>query len=158
MKQLKTIQENLSIVKLDPKDPPPQWALESSFYSLTRTREELSIVCESEKVPEAVQNRNDGWVGFNVQGPLGFSLTGILSSIATPLANARISIFAISSFAKCDVDEVIFYVNDKNYPADRIRERCQNEVNVRDCSLSKVIRLVKDGYTEEEIYERCIRE
>jgi len=47
---------------------------------------------------------------IKVEGPLDFSLTGVLVSIAVPLANANISIFSISTF---DTDYIL--VQDKNF-------------------------------------------
>jgi hypothetical protein len=75
----------------------PEWATSSDFYSVTRTPDELSIVCSEDVVPQEVE-RETGWACLKVQGPLDFSMTGVLSALAGILANAGISLFAISTF------------------------------------------------------------
>jgi len=68
-----------------------------SFYSVTHTDEELSVVCEFDAVPPGIR-REGPWACLEVEGPLDFSLTGILAGLATPLAGANISIFAVSTY------------------------------------------------------------
>ena len=81
----------------------PGWATGGPFSSVTRTAGELSIVCVEGLAPEGTKCEC-GWRSFQVAGPLDFSLTGILAAIATPLAGAGVSIFAISTF---DTDYVL---------------------------------------------------
>jgi hypothetical protein len=87
----------LCICRLDPADPVPAWATESSFVSITQTPEELSIVCAQVVVPDMVHCVGD-WRCLRVAGQLDFSLVGVLASVVTPLAAAGISVFAISTF------------------------------------------------------------
>jgi len=75
----------------------PNWATDSKFFSVTRTQDELSIVCAQTDVPSNIQVEPN-WTCLKVQGPLDFSLTGVLNSLTMPLADAGISIFAISTF------------------------------------------------------------
>lgn len=75
----------------------PKWATGGSFCSATRTPHELSIVCEQARVPSDVTMQG-GWRALMVEGPLDFELTGVLASLATPLAAAGISIFAIATY------------------------------------------------------------
>lgn len=75
----------------------PDWASGSEFYSVTRTAEELSVVCEEGDVPPGVTCER-GWRAIKVLGPLDFSLTGVLESLARPLAEAEISLFALSTY------------------------------------------------------------
>jgi hypothetical protein len=89
--------ETLAICRLEKDAAIPDWAMTGSFLSTTRTAEELSIVCPQIQVP-AVMKREEGWRCIKVQGPLDFSLTGILASLTTPLAKAGISVFAISTY------------------------------------------------------------
>jgi hypothetical protein len=84
------------ICRLDKDAPIPEWA-HIGFSSITRTPDELSIVCKEEIVPERVICER-GWHCLQVMGPLDFALTGILASLAAPLAEAGISIFAISTY------------------------------------------------------------
>jgi len=95
--KLKVLPEKLAICHFDKKTPFPEWAKEISFCSITRTDDELSIVCPQEKIPGGVLCEK-GWRALKVKGPLGFSLTGIVSSLSKPLAEAKISIFYISTY------------------------------------------------------------
>jgi uncharacterized protein len=98
--KLRLIDSTFSVIKLSAKDAIPSWLNNSDVYSITRTDEELSIVCSSECLPpneEFIDVEND-WKCIKVEGILDFGLTGILSSLATPLAENEISIFAISTF------------------------------------------------------------
>jgi len=89
--------DTLAICRLDRDAPLPEWAQRSSFFSCTRTHSELSIVCSQKDVPIYVLCEK-GWRCLKVEGPLDFSLTGILASLVTPLAKVGISIFAISTY------------------------------------------------------------
>lgn len=71
---------------------------EAPYMFIGRTDEERSLVCETARVPGNVVERDDGWRGFRIEGVLDFSLIGILSKIATVLAEARIGIFVVSTF------------------------------------------------------------
>ena len=95
-----------AICRLDAPDEVPSWATFSSarrgsgiddFASITRTGDELSIVAPEAVVPQAVKS-DRGWRIIKVLGPLDLSLTGVLAALAAPLADARVNIFAISTF------------------------------------------------------------
>ncbi|MBI3658960.1 ACT domain-containing protein [Candidatus Acetothermia bacterium] len=75
----------------------PIWALSGSFFSITRTSEELSVVRSQGLVPSEFQSERN-WRCLKVEGSLDFALTGVLASIAEPLARANISIFSISTY------------------------------------------------------------
>ena len=75
----------------------PEWLGKSGFYSVTHTEDELSLVCPQIQVPEGIR-KEGGWRCLKVEGPLDFSLTGVLASLTAPLAIAEISVFAISTF------------------------------------------------------------
>jgi hypothetical protein len=89
----------LAICRLDPDAPLPAWTMSASpsLVSITRTANELSIVCAQEPVPDDVQREGD-WRCLMLEGPLDFSLNGVLSALLTPLAEASVSIFALSTF------------------------------------------------------------
>jgi len=101
----------LAVARLNPIDEIPGWATPAPISSITRTRDELSIVCGAASVPADVRAER-GWRSLRVAGSLDFSLTGVLASIAGPLAEAGISIFAISSY---DTDYVL--VREQNLSA-----------------------------------------
>jgi hypothetical protein len=94
---LSLLADTFAICRLGSSAPIPSWVTNGDFFSITRTPDELSIVCRQSDVPSEIQSERD-WRYLQVNGPLDFSLTGILASLATPLANAGISIFAISTF------------------------------------------------------------
>lgn len=95
--KLKIIEGSFAVCKLAPEVKIPDWVNSSCFFSITKSSIELSIVCESLNVPDSVKSEM-GWSLIKVDGVLDFSLTGILSSLSSPLAKAQISIFAISTF------------------------------------------------------------
>ena len=76
----------------------------SGLYFIGSTDAELSLVCETDRAPADTLAREDGWRAFRVVGTLDFSLTGILSRIATVLADERIGIFAVSTY---DTDYIL---------------------------------------------------
>jgi hypothetical protein len=85
-----------SICRLDADVALPDWATRA-FSSITRTANELSIVCASDDVPADVQAQR-GYRGLAVRGPLDFSLVGIVATLAGALAAASISIFVVSTY------------------------------------------------------------
>jgi hypothetical protein len=105
---LSVLQEAFAVCRLKNDAQIPDWALLGSFFSITRTARELSIVCRQSNVPEGMRCEK-GWRCLQVEGPLEFSLTGILTSLLTPLAQARIPVFVISTY---DTDYVM--IQEKN--------------------------------------------
>ncbi len=87
----------LAVCRLAPDAERPAWAEAGAFSSITRTPEELSIVCAEARVPPGVRCE-PGWRALMVHGPLDFSLTGILAGLAAPLAEAGVPLFALSTF------------------------------------------------------------
>jgi hypothetical protein len=95
---------SLAICRLAPDTEIPAWALlQRSLLSITYTNDELCIVCPASIVPQGVRTETN-WRAIKVQGPLDFSLTGVLASLAAPLASANIPLFAISTF---DTDYIL---------------------------------------------------
>lgn len=94
--QLEWLPGDFAICRLEP-GPAPQWATRGAFWAITRTEDELSVVVEGGCVPAGVKSEV-GWACLRVVGPLDFALTGVLSSLAEPLARAGVSIFALSTF------------------------------------------------------------
>lgn len=72
--------------------------LNTDFYFIGKTDEEISLVCRTENVPANTTNRDDGWKGVRIQGVLDFSLIGILSKLSGILAEHKIGIFAVSTY------------------------------------------------------------
>ena len=94
---LTVLSETFTIHKLSPDASIPEEILKSNFYSVSKTENELSLVC-SEVIEVHSLQISKGWKCIKVKGPLDFNLTGILAGISDILAQANISIFAISTF------------------------------------------------------------
>ena len=116
---LKILEKDFAVCRLGPEESIPNWALPSSFLSVSRTSTELSIVCEENLVPIGVKSEQ-GWRMLGVEGILDFSLTGILASILNPLAGVKISIFAVSTF---DTDYVLVKKNDLDQACESLRSK-----------------------------------
>jgi len=101
--KLTLIEETFTLHRLEAAASIPDVVLDSSFFSITRTSDELSIA-----VPEGVTlwgtRQEAGWSCIKVLGPLDFALTGILAGISGALAEEGISIFAVSTF---DTDYIL---------------------------------------------------
>lgn len=76
----------------------------ASWLFVGKTDAELSVVCLREDAPQQYEAREDGWRAFRVAGQMDFSLTGVLAGLSAVLAQAGISIFAVSTF---DTDYVL---------------------------------------------------
>ncbi len=100
---LQLLAGEFAVCRLASEEPVPAWAGSAVFSSITRTADELSIVCPAVQVPAQVKCER-GWRMLKLRGPLPFSATGILHSVLTPLAEARISVFTVSTF---DTDYVL---------------------------------------------------
>jgi hypothetical protein len=100
---MKLLKEKFGVCRLNKNELIPEWAQKGAFYSITKTLDELSIVCSQDNIPSNVKCEKN-WRILKVEGPLEFSLIGILSSISTILAQKRISIFAVSTY---DTDYIL---------------------------------------------------
>jgi uncharacterized protein len=103
--------ELLAVVRLGPGAEMPDWVTSSSVLSVTATAQETSVVCAAEGVPAKARQQGP-FAAFAVAGTLDFALTGVLSALLTPLAEAEISVFTISTF---DTDWILL-------PAERAGE------------------------------------
>jgi hypothetical protein len=95
--KLRTIPDRFAICKLQSGESVPSWAISGKIWSVTRTATELSIVCIQENIPQDVKAEGN-WRMLEVIGPLPFEMVGVLSSLATPLAENGVSIFTLSTF------------------------------------------------------------
>ena len=97
------IHGQFAICKLSAGAPIPEWALAGAFTSVSRTSDELSIVCPADNFPPDVTSASR-WICLKLAGPFAFSQVGILAAFIDPLAQNGIPIFAISTF---DTDYVL---------------------------------------------------
>ncbi len=105
---LRVLPDTFAVCRLDPSCAIPDWAAcddaAGEFISITRTADALSIVCRESRVPNAGITCERSWRALQLQGPFDFEQIGILASVARPLAEARVSILAISTY---DTDYVL---------------------------------------------------
>lgn len=121
---LSILPQKLAICRLDKNFPIPSWVESDDYFSITKTKDELSIVCPEKTVPNDIKAEKD-WRAFKVEGVLDFSLTGILASLAVPLAKAKISIFAISTY---DTDYLLI----KEEKFDQAKKVLSNFCNIKE--------------------------
>jgi hypothetical protein len=96
--KLHLLKGRFAICRLDAHEKPPSWARRGAeFTSITRTADELSVICAEDLAPKRVK-RESGWRMFKIEGPLDFALTGILAAVAKPLADTGVSIFVMSTY------------------------------------------------------------
>ncbi|MDN5761007.1 MAG: ACT domain-containing protein [Microlunatus sp.] len=99
--QLTRHTSEVGLARLPAHDAVPAWALaeahETPFWSVTRTADELSIICAHAAVPDSVTAAGP-FAAFSIDGPLDHSLIGVLAGLTAPLADANIAILAQSTF------------------------------------------------------------
>lgn len=94
--RLRVLPNRLAICRLDADAPLPSWP-RGTFTSVTRTEEELSIICDEDSVPPGVRaSRN--WQLLSVEGPIPFEATGVAAALISPLAAAGVSVFLLATF------------------------------------------------------------
>jgi uncharacterized protein len=108
--QLSLLPDVLAVCRLEPSNPIPEWATRTGFFSVSRTTDQLSIVCANSEVSDGVR-ASRGWRAIKIEGPLDLDLVGILVSVAVPLAHAGIGILPIGTF---DTDYIL--VRDRQLP------------------------------------------
>jgi aminoglycoside 6'-N-acetyltransferase I len=112
------LNNRFAICRLGADDLVPAWALAVRFFSITRTDDELSVICPVEAVPEGVRCER-GWRCLRVAGVLPFSAIGVLASLTGPLATAGISVFAVSTF---DTDYLLVKAGDLAKACEALRD------------------------------------
>ena len=113
---IRILPDRLAICHLPADDPLPEWAARESLWSVTHTPEELSIVCPEKSVPTGIV-ADRGWRPLRVLGQLPLTMTGVLASLAEPLARAGIPLFAVSTF---DTDIVLIRETDLEIARDAL--------------------------------------
>ena len=103
MLTLSVLPSEYAVCQLPADQAIPAWASAGELFSVTRTPEELSIVCAASSVPAGVRH-TAGWSALKLHGPFDFALTGILAGVLNPLHTAGVGIFALSTF---DTDYVL---------------------------------------------------
>lgn len=91
------IEGRFAVCQLPPTAPIPDWLAHNFFISITRTADELSIVCAEQFVPDDIK-ADKHWACLKLEGPFPFSQTGVLLSFISPLSENGIPIFAMATF------------------------------------------------------------
>jgi len=117
--ELTVLGDVFAICRLAPDASIPAWGTSGPFVSVTRTPDELSLVCLQDAVPQGVRCER-AWCCLRVQGPLDFSLVGVLAALVSPLAEAGLSVFAVSTF---DTDYLLVREREMQQAIEALRER-----------------------------------
>lgn len=100
---LSVLPGEFSVAQLPAGSPLPAWAVSGSLWAIVGAPGEVSVVTASGAVPAGVRSEG-GWAALRLHGPFPFHLTGILAAVLTPLRDAGVGIFALSTF---DTDYVL---------------------------------------------------
>jgi hypothetical protein len=116
--KIRTLPDSYAVVRLHPGAELPEWVDKGPFRCVTRTDNEVSVVCRDPDVPKG-ESVDRGWTVLEVMGPLDFSLSGVVASLVVPLAAADLPIFVISTF---ESDYVLVRSADLGRAADALEE------------------------------------
>ena len=89
--------DRYTVLRFLPEATPPAWAMTGDFFSVTRSKEELSVVTRVENLPSR-ETAVSQWHALKVDGPLAFTEIGVLLSLTAPLARDGVAIFVVSTF------------------------------------------------------------
>ena len=117
--RLSMLDERLAVCRLEARAEIPPWATGAPFFCVTRTPDELSIICPEERVPAGI-TCEPGWRAFKLEGAFDFGLVGVLSSVAAPLAESEVGILAIATY---DTDYVLVQGSQLDLAVTALRER-----------------------------------
>ena len=104
---LRVLSERLSVCRLPVDAPWPTPTPGTSFFSVTRTESEVSVVCAEDQAPTGDHVRVEpDWRALEVAGPLDFSMVGVMAALTAPLADVDVSVFVVSTY---DTDYVLVH-------------------------------------------------
>ncbi len=95
--RLRLLPGDYAVARMDPDAALPGWADGPGFVSISRSDDELSVLCQSERVPPLIRHET-GWACMKLVGPFAFDQTGVVLSVIRPLSEAGIGIFVVSTF------------------------------------------------------------
>jgi hypothetical protein len=95
--KLRLLDGDYGVARLGPSDAIPAWADGNGFVSISRSDDELSVVCLESRIPGDARS-DRGWSCFKLLGPFAFDETGIVLSVISPLSSGGIGIFVVSTF------------------------------------------------------------
>ena len=118
MYTLNLLSDEMAIARMPATAPLPEWVLDAPFFSVTRTPDELSILCPSHLLPAEITAER-GWRCLQVAGPLDFDLVGVLASLLEPLQMVGISVFVLSTY---DTDYILVKATQLTVAIDALQE------------------------------------
>ncbi len=95
--RMRVLDGDYGVARLEPSEPIPAWAEGPGFVSISRSDDELSVVCLESRIPEGVRD-DRGWACLKLLGPFAFDETGIVLSVIAPLSDNGVGIFVVSTF------------------------------------------------------------
>jgi hypothetical protein len=98
---LTLLPDRYAVCLLPPTAPMPAWADGGTFVSITRTRDELSIICAQALLPDPLPENTmvaRNWALLRVEGPFDFETTGVLAALSAPLAHAGVVTLAVATY------------------------------------------------------------
>jgi len=97
--RLLVLPEKYGVVKLDPStEINTKGGNATELLAVVHTPEETTIVCQENFISPG-KEAEKGWRALKVEGTLEFELIGVLASILTPLAEAGISVYTLSTYS-----------------------------------------------------------
>jgi hypothetical protein len=118
-RDLNVLPQRFAVCRLSGDAAIPPWATEGAFLSITRTADELSLVCCQELVPAGILCERE-WRCLRVAGTMAFSTVGVVADLSRPLADAGIGIFIVSTF---DTDYLLAKAEDWPQAIDVLRRQ-----------------------------------
>ena len=94
--KLKLLTSQFAVLKLEPSENIPTWATQSEHFFISKTSDELSVICPEADVPAGVE-ASTGWRCFRVDGDLEFEQVGVVATVSKPIADEGISLFLVST-------------------------------------------------------------
>lgn len=97
---LSLLDEKFAVCRMDPRERAPAWVLDMPglLVALVRTPAEMSILCDEQDVPRTATAVERGFRAFRLDGTIPHAVTGVLSSLTKPLAEAGISVFSLFTY------------------------------------------------------------
>jgi hypothetical protein len=117
--RLSVLEERFAVCRLGPGAEIPPWSTSAPFFCVTRTPDELSVVCPEERVPAGI-TCECGWRAFKLEGPFDFGLVGVLASVVAPLVESEVGILAMATY---DTDYVLVQESQLYHAMAALRER-----------------------------------
>jgi hypothetical protein len=95
---IRLVDAEYAITRLNIGTPLPEWLMGPGFWTVSSSREEMTLVCRAARIPPGVQS-SGGWRCLRIEQHFSFEVPGVLASVLNPLSEAGVGIFANSTFS-----------------------------------------------------------